>query len=288
MNKRTLLNLALAALVAGIGLFLYFRPGEDAAKTYPLSDQTAAAVRAIEIDKADQAPIHLEKTPTGWMLTAPFKARANAFKVQEILDILDARSTLNLPNSRPAEYQLDKPLATLVLNGQSFHFGMMSPIQQMQYVGSEGRVYLLPPRYFSRLLGAPADFASKSLLAAGETPIGFDFPGVHLLQSEGTWSVTPPDPAFTPDRLNQLADDWQQASSLITQPYNGKPPLERFAVRLADGRRIPMAVLETAPEFVLLREDENLEYHFPQGAADTLLAPRATKQSARSTPVPQD
>ena len=273
MKSRMLLNLLLLALVVGLGLFAYLRPRQASQPEFALSATPPADVRRIAIAPQDQPTVKLEKRGREWFVAAPFRTRADAFKVEQVLGVLGARSKERLAATDLARFGLDKPLLTLTLERQVFRFAGFSPISQKQYVGDGNWVYLVDPRYFAAAAAPAADYASKQLLAAGDIPVGFDFPALKLTRVRGRWSANPARPELDQDRLNQFAQEWQLASGLVTQPYSGGKALEHILLHLSDGRGIPIAVLGRKPELVLLREDENMEYHFPAQMGARLLDP---------------
>ena len=78
------------------------------------------------------------------------------------------------------------------------------------------------------------------------------------------------------DDLIRWVEQWRLASSVATQPGNQAQPAESIRIELRDARTIVLGVLERAPNLVLLRDDEMLQYHLPGDRAATLLsAPNA-------------
>ncbi|MGD9788134.1 MAG: DUF4340 domain-containing protein [Sulfuricellaceae bacterium] len=274
MKARLLLNIALAAAVIVLTLAVWLDPAPKAS-AYPLSSLKAETVRQIRIDKPGQAAVALEKTAAGWRLAAPFAARADALRPERLLALLSATSPERFAATDLARFELDKPLLTLTLGKQRFAFGALNPLSQQQYVATDGYVFLIDPQIASDAYVKAADFAAKSLLAANEQPIGFDLPERKLERNgNGKWSATPPLPDANQDALNRFADEWRNASALLVQPYDGSPPLHRLRLQLADGRRLNLAVIQERPDFVLLREDEKLQYHFLPEMASRLLQPK--------------
>ena len=273
MQSRNLLNLALAALVAGLALFAYLRPAPQDQAELEVSRLAAAQVARIVIQRPGQPQLALQKRAGLWFVTTPFSARADDQRVEKILKILGAKSAQSFTATDLARFGLDQPLLQLAIDGQTFAFGTQHPLTNEIYVATQGRVYLLPPSHFASAAASAPDFASKMLFAPDENPVGFAFPGFTLSQDQGKWSRLPPGPDLSQDSLNQWADEWRHAIAVIAQPYAQGKPAEQFSVRLSNGKTVPFQILQREPELVLLRGDENMQYHFPSAIGKRLLQP---------------
>lgn len=277
MRARIWLNLGLAALVIVLALLLWFKPKPVTQPEFKLTTLTSASIDRIAIDKPGQPAIMLQKTPAGWRLIAPFEARADEEMVRRVLEITAAASLQRLPATDLGRFQLDQPLLRLALNNQEISFGMQNPLTGEVYAASQGNVYPIAPRYLAHALKIPADFAARALLAAEEKPAGFEFTNLTFKQrDDGKWLTAPDKPDWSQDDLNRWVDEWRHASSLLTQPYDGTPAKESLTLRLRDGKIISCKILRHEPEFVLLREDEKLQYHFPADIGKHLLHPKNT------------
>jgi len=135
------------------------------------------------------------------------------------------------------------------------------------------KVFLLPTHYFAIAFSQPADFISKKLLSEDEIPTAFHFTHLKLERNNGHWAMTPPNPKMDQDQLNRFADDWRLASALHSQPYDQSKPISEYTLQFQNGKSVQFLVLQQQPEFVLLRTDENIQFHFPQDTAKRLLAP---------------
>ncbi|MHB1291914.1 MAG: DUF4340 domain-containing protein [Sulfuricella sp.] len=272
MKSRILLNLALAALVAVLILFVWLKPGPTAQTEFKLSTLASASINRIAIEKPGQPAIVLQKNLAGWRLSAPFQARAEGAAVGRLLETLAATSLQRFPATDLGRFQLDNPLLRLTFNDQEFSFGTQNTLTGEVYVATHGGVHPVAPSYLAHAMKMPADFAARAFLAEEEKLSGFEFADLKLSQnSEGKWSATPARPNWSQDDVNRWVDEWRHASSLVTQPYDGTPPQESFTLRLGNGKLIPCKILRREPELVLLREDENLQYHFPAEIGKRLL-----------------
>ena len=96
LRRSMWLNALLAAAVAALGAWVYFKPTQDAPVEHPLSTLKPAEARSIRIERAGAESVLLDKKQGSWTITAPFTARADDFRVQQLLEILGARSANRL------------------------------------------------------------------------------------------------------------------------------------------------------------------------------------------------
>ncbi len=273
MRSRLLLNLALAALVAALALFVWLQPDTPQVPAYPLFQQKAATIRHIRIEKPGQPPIVLEKEGSLWRLTAPFAARADPLKIERLLNLLSVTASQRFAAADKQRFGLDKPVLRLAFNAETLAFGGLNPISDEQYVATSGNVYLIPPQAAADAYGKAIDFAGKQILASTEEPVGFTLPGLKLQRDgKGKWTGSA---ELSQDRLNAFADSWRNALAGVVQPIVERGKGEAASLLLASGKTIPLRILRQAPDLILAREDEGLQYHFPAAVGEALLNPSA-------------
>lgn len=278
MKNRWLLNIGLTLLVGALVLLVLYKPGtQKEAEGTPLTALAADTIQRIRLVRPKQPEIVLEKSGEDWRLATPRRARANNFRVNELLSLATTRVGTRF-SAAPAElgkYGLDQPLATLFLDDAEIRFGGMHPLNNQLYVLHDGQVQLIPTSVF-RAVSAPLhDFLSTSLIEDKAKLLAFKFPAFGLKQNEqGAWTRTPELKGLGSDQVNRFVDEWRHARALSTAPYSGKPVKQRVTLTLADGdqqRAIEFGVLADKPEFILYRKDENLEYSFPEETGARLL-----------------
>ena len=278
MKNRWLLNIGLTLLVGALVLLVLYKPGsKKEAEGTPLTALTADVIQRIRLVRPKQPDIVLEKSGADWRLTAPRTARANEFRVNELLRLVATPVSTRFP-AAPAEYGkygLDLPLATLFLNDAEIRFGGMHPLDNQLYVLHDSQVQLIPTSVFRAVSAPLTDFLSTSLIEDKAKLLAFRFPAFGLKQNEqGAWARTPELKGLGSDQVNRFVDEWRHARALSAAPYSGKPVKERVTLTLANGdqqRVIEFGVLAYKPEFILYRKDENLEYSFPEETGTRLL-----------------
>lgn len=278
MKNRWLLNLALALLVGALVLIAVLRPGKEPESTgTPLTALTPDAVTTIRLQRPKQPDIVLEKKNDAWQLTAPRRARANGFRVNELARLAATPVKTRFPaNAAELEkYGLASPLATAVLNDAEIRFGAMHPLNQELYVLHAGQVQLVPATVMRTVLTPLDDWFHPGLLEDKAKIVSLQLPGFRLTPNEqGAWVRSPARENLSSDRINRFVDEWRYARALSVTAASAKPPAERITITVADGdktRALVFGVLSRKPELVLVRIDEQLEYHFPADAVARLL-----------------
>lgn len=270
MKSKRLTNLLLLTLVLAAAGALFWPRALEKTDGHPLSTLTPQSVTQIRVEAAGRVPLTLEKRNDAWFMREPYAARADQNRVEGLLSLTQARSEKKFPATDLARFELDKPLARVTLNQQTFSFGGTHPINQQLYVQTGGAVYLLSTIYFTDIAKRPEDFLSKQLLADGAQPVGFSSDKVTWQRIDGQWRRTPAKPDITQNDANRYADTWRQAlaSEVSTQ---GGTALDSVGLTLADGKQIRFDILQRAPELIVWRGDEKLAYRFGPEASRQML-----------------
>lgn len=274
MRQQAWVNLGLALGVLALTWLVFFKSATvENADGYKLSTLNAAQIDQINIAAANRPRIVLRKNQNTWFIAEPFHARADPVRVESLLGVLSAQSEKRFSTQDLARYALDKPLVQLQLGAQTFAFGGVQALSNQLYVLTRGAVYLISPVYFVDMTKPATDFISKQLLDAQEIPIAFEFPHYTLIRQNGTWRMTPQTARFTQDSANILADEWSHAqANAITQSPNFKTT-ERITLRFASGKSLVLLAAQQGQEWVVLRQDTQLAYHFTLDAAQHLRDP---------------
>lgn len=274
MKSRLIVNLLLFVLALGLSLYAYLRARPPATPEFRLSTLSPSAVSAIRIERGAAPPIVLKKQEGVWRIVAPLKARADQFKVQRLLEILSAQAPRRFPARELARYGLNPPAARLTLEDQSFDLGSLNPVSDEQYVATEGRVYLIAPRYGAALPVGVADVLSREILSPWEVPTGFRLPGFQVTEARGTWQVKPASKDLSPDDVNRWVEDWRLARAEAAEPDRGLgASLGTVRIALKGGKTVSLEIRQKEPQLVLARQDEGILYRFPEAVGKRLLAP---------------
>lgn len=273
MNGRSWRTAALAAAVAVLSIYIYFKPAR-APGEYSLSTLKAQEIRSIRVERpGDTAPLLLERRQDGWYVASPFAARADALRAHQVLAIAEAKSSHRLPATELARFELDRPVAWVTLGGQTFSFGLVNAVTREQYVLAGDFVYTLHPRYGAALPARPADAANRQLFAADEVPVRIELKEFTVESRSGKWTLAPSAGAVSQEEFTRWVDEWHLASALRVEPWTRGKPFAEIRVRLKNGGNLTLGVLARNPELVLVRTDEKLQYHFRADIAKRLLSP---------------
>jgi len=295
MKNRWLLNIGLALLVGALVVLAIYRPGTTVPEPgVPLTTLKPDAVQRIRLLRPGQAEINLEKTGDDWRMTAPRAARANGFRLADLIRLVSIPVKVRFPAVAAdlGRYGLDHPLATVFLNDEEIRFGAMHPLENELYALHDNQVLLLPAGALRTAIAPLADLLSSSLLEDKTKILALQLPGFSLRQNaQGAWVRTPEIKELASDRINQFVDEWRYARALSVAPYSGTAATEQVVITVADGakpRTIRLGVLSRKPELILVREDEKLEYHFPAETGKNLmqLQPDDAPAAGRAAPAP--
>jgi len=278
LARRWWLNLALLAVIAGLGGYAWYRSGKSPDADKPtLTSVAPASVQRIEIERPNEETVRLERRDGRWHLTAPVKARADEFAVEQLMRVLGAPidATVTPAEGGLARYGLDSPRLTARFDDLELRFGEFHPLKNEYYVQHGNEVRLIGSRYYAHLAVSYTNLIDSRLLGPEVKPVGFKLPGFALTLRDGEWRREPGIEALSSDRINGFVDDWRHARALKVEKYSGKKPQAQVIITIegAGGERsdITVGVLAREPELVLYRADEGLEYHFPQDTAKRLL-----------------
>lgn len=270
MSSRLWVNLALALAVGILTWLVFFKPEPAATSKHTLSTLTPAAIKEIGIAPAQRPRVVLVKRANNWFVTEPFAARADAARVDGLLGLLSAESGQRFAAQDLARFELDHPLASVKIGAQEFSFGGVHPLTNQLYVLTQGAVYLVSPVYFVDVAKQPADYASKQLLDTDENPVAFEFMTFKLTRTDGKWHKATADAALSQDEANKFADEWRHAQALAVSQPQAFQATEHITLRFASGKTLKLQATQQGQEWVVLREDEKLAYHFTLDAARRL------------------
>ncbi|MGH8701690.1 MAG: DUF4340 domain-containing protein [Burkholderiales bacterium] len=277
------LNAILAVSVVALGAFFYLKPARDAAVEYPLSALKPGEARSLSIERAGAAPILLNRKQDAWFISAPFAARADTSRVQQLLAIVEARAAHRLPAGDRGRFGLEQPEARVIVDGEPFSFGVVSEITREQYVMSGDAVYAVHPRYGMALPANAVQIASRQLFGADESPVRIALKDFAVEQRDGKWTLTPGSGDVSQDDFLRWVDEWRLASALRVELRSSTRSRDEIKVELKNAGGFTLGVLSREPELVLARSDETLQYRFRAELAKRLLSPPGS--GARSEPA---
>lgn len=273
MSRAGWLNALLAATVVALGAFFYFRPARDAVVEYPLSALKPQEATSLRIERVGAAPILLDRKQDTWFISAPFAARADASRVQQLLAIVEARAAHRLPAGDRGRFGLEQPESRIIVDGQPFSFGVVSDITREQYVMSGDAVYAVHPRYGAALPVNAVQMASHQLFGSDESPVRIALRDFAVEQRDGRWTLAPGTEVLSQDDFIRWVEEWRLASALRVELRSATRARDEIRIQLKNGAEFTLGVLSREPELVLARSDEKLQYRFGAELAKRLLSP---------------
>ena len=284
MKYRWLLNLMLVLVIAGLGAFVYFKPGihkpKPAAKLTALK---ATDITQIKIQRGSTAAAELVRTHAGWEMRAPLKLRADQMMVKTLLDSIqeEVLGSFSAAQHDLAQYGLEPPSARLWLNNTEFEFGGTEPIHNHRYVKIGDTIYLTGSLLYFRVNHTPLWWASKRLLPQHAHIIGLQLPDATLTLKGIQWQLAPANPEISSDTIQSLIENWENAQAISTDTIGKGKPEGEVALELAGVKQpLRFAILKDPDFLVLARPDLGLEYQLDSGQRASLLELKPAKKPA--------
>lgn len=281
MFNRWLLNLGLFLLVVLLGLAAYYlrtTEQQTSASATPLTQLKPEDIERARILFADGDELRLQKQRQRWVLVTPVQARASQAMIDNLLTLSTANSALQWPASvdNLKKYGLDAPKLRIWLNDVEVGVGAEHAFKDARYVLHGNQVHLISARHVMPAAYRYRNLLDRRLLEADSKPVAIALPQHSLQLHNGKWEIQPSDVALTPDQINAFVDDWRFAQAFAVETYSGKPILDHVRLRLqrqgkSEHETLELAILSHAPEFVLYRADEGLEYRFTEATGKRLL-----------------
>lgn len=284
MTHHARLNLIMFATIAGLAVFLYFRPQSPDIHKYPLSTSPVEAVQSLRMVRQQQE-IVLQQLDQHWYLVKPVQARADERKIAEILEILTVTSSQRLPLVDLGRFGLDQPNVRLYLNDEYFGFGGIAPTTNQQYVATSDQVYLISPRYVLVLPSNASDLINPQLLASDEIPVKFELNHLTVEFQNENWRITMQHSgeALDEETIKHWIRLWQtaHADELRLEQALGHDFVETGSIEitLQNKQEINLRILQNKFTLVLLRVNDGFGYQFPIDAGQQLIDPYRIKSN---------
>lgn len=278
MTHHARLNLIMFATVAGLVVFLYFRPQSQDIPEYSISSRPVETVQNLRIIR-QQKEIVLEQLDNRWRMIEPVQVCADDKKIREILEILTASSHHRFPLTDLERFGLDQPDMRLYINDEYFGFGGFAPITYQQYVATGDDIYLISSRYALTLPVSASDLINPGLLASHQIPVKFEMSRLTVEFKNENWSsrVQDSDKALNGEAIEHWVRLWQTAlAQEITLNHElgaDFTETDRIKISLQDTQEINLKVLQNESEIVLVRVNEGIGYHFPVDTGRQLIDP---------------
>ena len=280
MSKRNLLNLFLLVFILALIALVVFEPGKKTPITPPtLTTLNVSDIQQLSINRPSartgEQNIVFEKTATGWMLVKPYQQAANTFRIESILKLLSAVSFSqnNLANLNPNQFGLVNPQATITFNNNTtMVFGNNKSLKHHRYVKMGSTLHLVADTFLYQLTAKAESYIDHKVLPEKSKIIKLSLPNLQLVQTDGTWGVTPKVDNFSADSANQLISEWQLSQAYDLNVVKPHPKAKAdISIHLANEKVIRFKIKDNKEHFNLVNIDSGISYLLAKDRSNKLL-----------------
>jgi hypothetical protein len=282
VGQRTLINLALLLMVAGLALVIALAPDEEPPLALELlSNENPRAVSRIRLKQAADTTIELRRVDGSWRLVEPIGIAANDFRVQTLVQILEApvHTRIDTTPRQLARFGLAPPRARILLDEKEVLFGDTEPIHGRRYLLYDGKVALVDDTFFSHVSSKAANYVNLALLGRDPDPQSLRLPGIRVYRDAGDWRLDSDGGNVDADSISMLVDAWRHAQATAVRPYEQSLDWnDVIRIELADGE-LRFDLAHTRYEVILGRPELGIQYHLTKGGGARLLGIKAADKS---------
>lgn len=276
MRKRTLSNIVLLVIAAGLATFIAIAPEQaerELVVLEPLSDENPRTVSRIHLELSAAGTIELRRTDGTWDLVEPMHISANDLRVNTLLRVLETpvHARIDTAEQQLGHFGLAPAQARILFDDKEILFGGTEPIHGRRYLLYDGKIALVDDRYFSHLSSSAANYVNPALLGRDPRLQSILLPDMRVYRQADEWRMDADGKSASDEAIARLADTWRYARATAVRPYEQALDWsDVIVVELADGEmRFDLA--RTAFELILGRADLGIQYHMTKRAGARLL-----------------
>jgi hypothetical protein len=275
MQSRWIINLVLVVVIGALALVALYEPGIDQAPQ-------AQAITGLDPEQIDTVRIHrpprddlvlARHNQGGWVIESHAALPADRFQVAALTRLAGQKAVRSYAVAELdlVRLALEPPRASITLDNTRVDFGDTEPLEGLRYVRVSDQVHLTPDIYQHLIDAGFSQFVRRRLLPERVSIRSLRLPAFSVNRSNHDWMVEPQQNESA-GQVQQLIDNWQQASALSVTSADASTAGERIEVVLDDAAQPLLFVIATRePDLVLLRPDQGLEYRMGD-LGDALLA----------------
>lgn len=274
MNKRWLLNGALALLLIALSVIALNETGDQTPKVIlKLTPLSATQVTHITVVRPTFTDVNVQRKGERWEVIrtpiAPGQASApvpgNAFRIDSLARLAQADSILQLhPNSAGlTQYGLAPSPVTVRLNNIDIAFGGTDPIKGLRYVRVGDTVHAVADDQFSQAMAGFHEFVSTELMPDQPVIQTLKLPNLTVTRTtSGAWKAEPQPVDYSADAVTRLVDEWRYAHALSVGPRDAGPPQGQITIDFKDGGHMNFDIAAFTPQLLLVNNTLGLTYTF--------------------------
>ncbi len=275
LNSRSLLNIGLLLFILLLISMVWLEPGKEAEKKpVHLTKLKQSDIQDIELRRANETDIKLQKRDGVWYITEPYQLPANDFRAQSVSTLAEIKSHLqyDVKTIELNKFKLDKPEISIILNNKiTLDIGGVDPIKNRRYVKNGETLHLVSDTFYYQIVGKVTAYISYQMLPPDIKLSKLVLPKFTITLQEGDWKITPEQKDVSADSINEFVNEWRHAQSLEIAKYNDKPHKANFQV-FQEGKDEPtrFSLIKKNDNTFLIRNDLKLRYKLSDETAEKL------------------
>jgi len=286
LNARTLLNIGLFIFILLLVSLVLLKPGKQVEKKpIHLTELKQTDIQYIELRRANEPDIKLQRRDGVWYITEPYQLPANEFRAQSVSTLAEAKSHLqyDAKTIELKKFKLDKPEISIVLNNKvTLDIGGVDPIKNRRYVKNGDTLHLVSDTFYYQIIGKVTAYISYQILPPNIKLSKLVLPKFSLALQEGGWKIKPEQKEVSADSINEFVNEWRHAQSLEISEYKGKSRKANIQVfHEAEDGPIRFNLQKKNGNTFLIRNDLKLRYTLSDETAEKL-------QKLPEPPEPED
>jgi hypothetical protein len=275
LNSRSLLNIGLFVFILLLVLLVTYEPGtETEKKPVLLTELKQADIEFIELKRAHEKNIKLEKREGVWYITEPYQLPANDFRAQSVVALSETKSHLQYDANtiELKKFKLDKPEISIILNKQvTLEVGGVDPIKNRRYVKNGDTLHLVSDTFYYQLIGKVTAYVSYQLLSPSIKLNKLVLPKFTLTLQAGDWQISPEQKDTSADSVNEFINEWRHAQSLEISEYTGRLRKANIQIFMENQEKpIQFRLQRKNNNTYLIRNDLRLRYKLSDETTEKL------------------
>ena len=273
MTKFNILNLVLFVIVISLAFVIYYSEEEDT-RLQTLSDIDLNQVSSIRIHHNTNSTSLIKNEKGHWWITQPVSIAANDFRIDSILNLLNAPIHTQYPVS---EVDIDSigltdATTTVELDDSLIYFGIINPATNLRYIRLNQMVYTIEDVYYPLISANFGALVSLNLLAANDIIEKLVLPNQTIDKDDsGRWQSNV---AISADNIVRTIEHWQSKQAFGVHEYLQRDALGEVSIYIKDqAQPVNYIISDTDPWLILARPDIGLEYHLNIEAYEQLISP---------------
>lgn len=271
-SSRLLLNLALVIFLAAlISLALIINNKEKPASVFSQLNKKDISTVLIE---HNNIITQIDNSANTWRITKPVTVEADDFRIQAILNLLNepVNTYYDIEPSDYKKFSLDPALANLKLGQQEFLFGSTSAVNNMRYVLTNNKLFLVEDTFYPLITAGYKNLMRRYLFDSHTEFTDIRFNDTHVYQNnKASWQADKLQTSA--DDLKRYVDNWKYiqayAVTAATAPYSGI----KVTFTTAENKVIVRFLQKTDINTVVINPQTGLSYQFDISAFESLTKP---------------